>query len=85
MRMKTCVCKTFAFVFSKESTVAQYYVIDFIAGTFSIETVPFFRRLLTLPISQMKPNIQVDVFTIQVGLYIEIQWHGKRRGGLIYE
>lgn len=52
MRMKTGVCKTFAFVFSKESTVAQNYVIDFVAGTFSIETMPFFGRLLTFPTSQ---------------------------------
>lgn len=63
MRMETCVCKTFAFVFSKESAVTQNYVIDFVSGTFSIQTMPFFRRLLTFPMSQMKQNNQFDIST----------------------
>lgn len=62
MRMKACVCKTFAFVFSKEPAVTQNYVIDFVAGTFSIQTMPFFGRLLTLPMSQMKQIISLMFF-----------------------
>lgn len=62
VRMKTCVRKTFAFVFPKESAVTQNYVIDFVSGTFSIQTMPFFRRLLTFPMSQMIENNQVRYF-----------------------
>lgn len=61
MRMKTGVCKTFALVFTKEPAVTQNYVIDFVSRTFSIQTMPFFRRLLTFPMSQNEANNQFDV------------------------
>lgn len=71
--MKTCVCETFAFVFSEESAVAQNYVIDFVSGTFSIQTMPFFGRLLTFPMSQMK---QLNLVGIDI-IFMSVPFQGQ--------
>lgn len=51
MWMKTGICKTFAFIFAKKAAVTQYYVIDFVARAFSIQSMPFLLWLLTFPVS----------------------------------
>lgn len=38
--MKAGIGEAFAFVFTKESTVAENYVVNFISGAFAIQPVP---------------------------------------------
>lgn len=47
--MKTSICKAFPFVFTKKATVTKNDMINFISRTFSIESMPFFLGLLSLP------------------------------------
>lgn len=49
VRVKARVRETFALVFSEEAAVAEDNVIDLVARTLSIQSVPFLLRLLALP------------------------------------
>lgn len=46
MRMKWSIGKTFTLIFAKKSTITETNMIDFVSGTFTIETMPFFIRCL---------------------------------------
>ena len=62
MRMKRCVCKTFPFVFSKKSTIFQFYVVNFISGTSTVQSMPFFFGRLTF-------SKQIKITTLIIYIY----------------
>lgn len=61
MRMKAGIGKTFALVLSKEATVAENNMINFIARAFAIETMPFLRRLLAFPVKSKTKKINIII------------------------
>lgn len=54
--MKTCVSKTFSFVFPKKPAISQNNVIYLISRAFPVEAMPLFWRLLAFP-RMIKRNI----------------------------
>lgn len=70
MRMKTSVGEALPFVLAEESTVTEHDMVNFISGTFPVQSVPLLRRLLAFPVGMNDRNgkkISAEVLPVWEG------------------
>lgn len=60
--VKGCIRKGFSLVFSEKAGVTENYMINLVAGTFTVQSVPLFLRLLTFSTRRKIPIQNFPIF-----------------------